>query len=87
MTEEIDFERAKYIVEYGPGTGVFTEILIKKRNPRTMIIAIENNKEFYLLLKQKFKEENNFILIHGTAEYAEQLLKNHHIPYADYVVS
>ena len=87
MTEEIDFERAKYIVEYGPGTGVFTEILIKKRNPRTMIIAIENNKEFYLLLKQKFKEENNFILIYGSAENADRLLKSHHIPYADYVVS
>lgn len=87
MTQEIDFEKAKYIVEYGPGTGVFTEILIKKRNPRTMIIAIENNKEFYLLLKQKFKEEKNFILIYGSAEIADQLLKRHHIPYADYVVS
>lgn len=33
MIEGIDFKKAKYIVEYGPGIGVFTEKLSKKEIP------------------------------------------------------
>lgn len=38
MIEGIDFKTAKYIVEYGPGTGVFTEKLLEKRNPHKLEI-------------------------------------------------
>ena len=41
MVESIDFENAKCIVELGPGTGVFTENILKKRNKDTIIILIE----------------------------------------------
>ncbi|HDR7636786.1 TPA: SAM-dependent methyltransferase, partial [Bacillus mycoides] len=54
MMENINFENAKYIIEYGPGTGVFTEKLLKKRNSNTTLMLVENNREFYLMLKEKF---------------------------------
>lgn len=87
MLKKINFKNAAYIVEYGPGTGVFTEKLLEKRNPETVILLVENNKEFYLLLKEKFKEERNVLMVYGSAEYIEQYVKEYRIPYADYVVS
>ncbi|MFE4243773.1 class I SAM-dependent methyltransferase [Peribacillus butanolivorans] len=87
MIKGIDFKKAKYIVEYGPGTGVFTEKLIKKRNPKTIVLLVENNKEFYLLLNEKFKEEENLFIVYGSAENIEQYLREYSIPYADYVIS
>ncbi len=87
MMERIDFKKAKYIVEYGPGTGVFTEKLIKNRDPTTVILLVENNKEFYSLLKEKYKEEGNLFIVSGSAENIEQYLRKFNIPYVDYVIS
>ncbi|MDA2514071.1 methyltransferase [Bacillus cereus] len=87
MMENINFEKAKYIVEYGPGTGVFTEKLLKKRNSNTTLILVENNREFYLMLKEKFKKENNLFIVWGSAENIDEYLKIFSIPYADYIVS
>lgn len=87
MMESIDFKKAKYIVEYGPGTGVFTEKLIKYRNPKTVLLLVENNKDFYSLLKEKYKEIPNIIIVCGSAENIEQYLKKYNIPYANYVIS
>ncbi|MFJ7755073.1 class I SAM-dependent methyltransferase [Peribacillus muralis] len=87
MIEGIDFNEAKYIVEYGPGTGIFTEKLVKKRNDGTVILLVENNKEFYLVLKQKFKKESNIFIVYGSALNIEQYIKKFNIPYVDYVIS
>lgn len=38
MIKNIDFNSASYIVEYGPGTGIFNEKIIKKRKRETIII-------------------------------------------------
>ncbi|KOS68649.1 SAM-dependent methyltransferase [Lysinibacillus contaminans] len=87
MIEKIDFKDEKYIVEYGPGTGVFTEKLIKKRDPKTVILLVENNKEFYSLLKEKYKDEDYIFIEYGSAEKIERYLKKYRIPYVDYVIS
>ena len=47
---------------------------------------MENNKEFYSLLKEKYKEDNVFI-VYGSAENIEQYLREYGIPYVDYVIS
>lgn len=87
MMENINFENAKYIIEYVPGTGVFTEKLLKKRNSNTTLMLVENNREFYLMLKEKFKKEKNLFIVWGSAENIDEYLKNFSIPYADYIVS
>lgn len=87
MTENINFQEAKYIVEYGPGTGVFTEKIIKKRNPNTVILLIENNLEFYFLLREKYLEVENVHIQYGSAEQIERYLKEFEIPYVDYIIS
>ncbi|MGL5353252.1 MAG: SAM-dependent methyltransferase, partial [Clostridium sp.] len=43
MIESINFESAECIVEYGPGTGVFTEKLVRNKKRSTILILIEYN--------------------------------------------
>jgi len=87
MLEEVNFEQSKYIVEYGPGTGVFTKKILERRNASTVVVLIESNKAFYHLLKEKYSYEMNLIIIYGSAENIEEYLNDYQIPYADYIIS
>lgn len=87
MLEEIDFEKTDYIVEYGPGTGVFTEKMLERRKPNTVILLVENNKKFYSVLKEKFQNEHNLFIINGSAENIQKYLREYGLPYVDYVIS
>ncbi|WKY44101.1 rRNA adenine N-6-methyltransferase family protein [Eubacteriaceae bacterium ES2] len=87
MIKDIDFDRAVCIVEYGPGTGVFTEKLIKKKKPETILLVIEKNTVFYNDLQKKYQGIANLILVNGSAENVETYLQQHNVAQADYVVS
>ena len=87
MVEDINFLNASCIVEYGPGTGVFTEKILSKKKDSTVFIAIEYNEDFYKILKDKFKYETNFILINDSAENLKEYLNKYNIDKVDYIVS
>ena len=87
MVRDIDFENAKCIVEYGPGTGVFTDKLLKKRKPDTTLFLLEANKEFCTQLREKYANTHNIIIIYGSAEHVDSYLKKYGISRVDYVVS
>ncbi|WKY47415.1 rRNA adenine N-6-methyltransferase family protein [Eubacteriaceae bacterium ES3] len=87
MIKDINFSSAKCIIEYGPGTGVFTEKLIKNKRPETILLVIEQNRSFYKELLKRYKEIDNLILINGSAENVEKYLHELKIQQADYVVS
>ena len=87
MLEGIDFLSAKCIVEYGPGTGVFTERILNQKNDSTVLMTIECNKTFFDMLNEKYADEKNFIIINGSAENITEYLEKHHIDKVDYVVS
>ena len=87
MVEDINFLNASCIVEYGPGTGVFTEKILNKKKDSTVFIAIEYNADFYKILKDKFKDETNFILINDSAENLKEYLNKYNIDKVDYIVS
>jgi phospholipid N-methyltransferase len=46
VTDMARVPEAKVIVEYGPGTGVFTEAILRKKSPEAFFIALEVNEEF-----------------------------------------
>lgn len=87
MVEDINFLNASCIVEYGPGTGVFTEKILNRKKGSTIFIAIEYNTDFCKILDDKFKSEKNFILINGSAENLKEYLNKYNIDKVDYVVS
>lgn len=87
MLDDIDFEKAKCIVEYGPGTGVFTERLMRKVKKNTLLMLIEYNEEFCKQLEEKYNEYSNVLVINDSAENIDKHLKKYGIKEVDYVVS
>lgn len=87
MVASINFEAARCIVEYGPGTGVFTEQLLSKKKPETKLLVFETNEKFYRLLKQQYKGVPNVHIIYDSAERIGHYVKMHGIDQVDYVVS
>ena len=85
VCSKINFDKDNVIVEYGPGTGVFTKYILKKMSPKSKLILIEANKEF----TRKLKEINDprVILFNGSAENVEEILNRCNEKSADYVVS
>lgn len=87
MIESIDFENAKCIVEYGPGTGVFTDKLVKRKNKNILLMLVENNKEFCKQLEDKYNKDDNVVIINDSAENIDEHLRKYNINKVDYVVS
>lgn len=59
------FENVKFILEYGPGTGVFTEELIKRKREDTVLLVIELNEILKNTVKI-LKKEGKFITFQYT---------------------
>ncbi|MFB5266418.1 class I SAM-dependent methyltransferase [Paenibacillus enshidis] len=87
MVDDIDFNQASFIVEYGPGTGVFTEEILRNRKETTIVLLFESNKAFCNLLKEKFEHELNLHIINDSAEHIEKYMIKYEIPWVDYFVS
>lgn len=87
MIEAIDFENAQCIVEYGPGTGVFTEKILARVQEHTTVILIELNKNFYDELKNRYGYKKNVIILNESAENIDNILRKYNIKKMDYVVS
>lgn len=87
IIEEINLKKVNYIVKYGLSTGVLTEKLIKRRNLKTIILLLENNKEFYFLLEAKFKEKGNLLIVYESVVNTEQYIRENDITYIHYVIS
>ncbi|MGH4117433.1 class I SAM-dependent methyltransferase [Clostridium sp.] len=87
MIENINFKECDCIVEYGPGTGIFTEKLIARKKENTLLLVIENNKEFYEDLFHMYGYKQNVKIINDGAENIKKYLKEYNIKQVDYVVS
>lgn len=46
ITDLAEVPGNKVIVEYGPGTGVFTEVILRKKDPDALFFAMEVNEAF-----------------------------------------
>lgn len=86
IISKIDFSNDKVIVEFGPGTGVFTFKMIKKLNADSKLLVFELNETFYNTLKAKIKD-NRVILINDSAENLEFHLKNNHLNEVNIIIS
>lgn len=87
MVSNLDFKNAKCIVEYGPGTGVFTDKLVERKKQDTLLILLEYNKEFCKQLEKRYNGNDNIIIINDSAENADIYLQKYNIKNVDYVVS
>lgn len=57
--------KRRVMLEVGPGTGVFTDKIIKKMGQNDRLVLVEYNQEFCEILKEKYKEIQNVEVIQG----------------------
>ena len=86
VCSKIDFSRDSLIVEYGPGTGVFSKYLLKQMGHDSRLILIELNKNFKSILKAKITDPR-VMIVHDSAENVLETLRSCKESEADYVIS
>ena len=74
VLKNIDFENAKCIAEYGPGTGKITAEILKRSRKDAKILCFEVNKKFCNYLRKKIKDQR-LVLINDSAENIKKYLK------------
>lgn len=82
----MDFDRAKVVVEYGPGGGVITKALLKQLRPDAKLIALETNPDFADHIESAIGDKR-FYLERSSAENVLDVLKQHEAAHADYIIS
>jgi len=82
----VDLSRDRIIVEYGPGDGVLTKVLLRKMTRGSRLVAIETNPSFVTHLSKKFNDPR-LMVIHDKAEHCQRILKKMGVHEADYVFS
>lgn len=87
MAASIDFNKAHCIVEYGAGTGVFTQAVAARKRRDTTYIVIEQNERFYEILQKQFHGIPGVALIHGDAGNVCGFLREQGFQHADYIIS
>ena len=56
MLCNIDFSKEKIIVELGPGTGVFTDMIINRMAPDAKLLVFELNDNFFESLNERISD-------------------------------
>lgn len=87
MVDAVDWSCCRSVVEYGPGTGVFTEQILKRRTPGTPLLAIERNENFCRSLEKRFAGVEHFHLVRGSAENATDYLAERNLPPPEAILS
>jgi phosphatidylethanolamine/phosphatidyl-N-methylethanolamine N-methyltransferase len=84
VTDMAEITNADIIVEYGPGTGVFTEAILRKKKPDAFFTAMEVNEHFVHATKARFPEAH---VVHDSAENTISYLKEAGYDHCDAIVS
>jgi len=87
MVDAVDLANARAIVEYGPGTGVFTAELIARRAPGTRIVAIERNADFCRHLRDRFRGVDDLAIVEGSAADVARIVIDQGIARVDHILS
>ena len=83
---QVDWERARVVVEYGPGVGTITRELLRRMHPDATLVVIETNRDFVEFLEEALPDPR-LRVIHGSAESAKAELERLGLPAADYVLA
>lgn len=86
VLNQVDWERARVIVEYGPGVGTITQEILKRMRPDAILLAIELNEEFVAFLHEEIVDPR-LHAIHASASDVRSVLAKLGLPSADYIIS
>ncbi|MFH5882951.1 class I SAM-dependent methyltransferase [Halalkalibaculum sp. DA3122] len=81
----IDFEKDNVILEYGTGTGVFADYLLKHLTTDSRLILFETNEAFYEKLQEI--SDPRVEVFNESVEHVKSLLGSRYLNAVDYVIS
>jgi phospholipid N-methyltransferase len=82
----VNWRTARVLVEYGPGTGEFTQEILRRMHPDATLLAIELNPDFVTYLKANIADPR-LRVVHGSAADVGTILAQQGLGQADYIVS
>ncbi len=82
----VDWDRARVIVEFGPGVGTFTREILRRMRPDAVLIVIELNEDFVHYLGNTIHDPR-LRVVHGSAAHIRRILAEQGIAPADYIIS
>jgi phospholipid N-methyltransferase len=86
VLRQIDWARARTIVEYGPGVGTITGEILRRLRPDGSLVTIEMNRDFVSYLRRTSPDQR-LQVVEGSAADVEPILRDRRLPHADYVIS
>jgi len=86
LLEPIDWEKARVIVEYGPGVGGITAEILRRMRPDARLVAIEMNGDFVNFLRKSLVDQR-FDVVEASAADVNEILNKLGLPKADYILS
>ncbi|WP_435018917.1 ornithine lipid N-methyltransferase [Tundrisphaera sp. TA3] len=83
----VDWDRAKVIVELGAGTGPITRAIAAKARPGCKVLVLERDPDFARLLRERFADRADFEVIEGDVRDLAAMLAERGIDRVDHVIS
>ena len=83
----IDWDRARVVLELGAGTGPITKVLAEKARPDCRVVVLERDADFARLLRERFGNLPNFDVVEGDVRDLTQILADRGISQVDHVIS
>lgn len=84
LVKSADIRSAQTIVEFGPGTGVATQVILEYKRPDALFWAIEMNETFVEICKNKFP---NALIYHDNALNLPKYLQKYERTHCDIIYS
>jgi phospholipid N-methyltransferase len=86
LMNQIDWDRARVLVEYGPGVGTITREILKRMRADATLVVVELNNDFVEYLGDNLRD-SRLRVVHGSAAHIRRILGEHSLAPADYIIS
>ena len=84
LVRSIDWGSTGTVIEYGPGTGAITEVIVAQLPPETNFLAIEINSQFAEMLRTRFPGVR---VCQGSVEAVRSHCDSHGLEQVDAILS
>jgi phospholipid N-methyltransferase len=86
MLAPVKWDETQLFVEYGPGVGTFTRVILERLPDTAKLVTIDTNAEFTAFLKESI-DDPRLIAVTASAADIEKVLSDRGLPKADYILS
>jgi phospholipid N-methyltransferase len=86
LMAQIAWDRARLVVEFGPGVGTITREVLKRMRPDAVLVVIELNPDFVKHLSDTISDPR-LRVVYGSAADVRRILIEQGLGAADYIIS